>query len=107
MTMETIGPRALETMRAICSVLPESIETMTFGHPTFQAGKKRTFVVLDDHEQRGMLGLGFKANRAEQIRPVDGARVFPFKFDGKTGGGLTRVDGRVSFGQEQERVVVR
>ena len=41
----------LERLRAICRRLPEVIETTTFGHPTFQAGKKKTFVVLDDHER--------------------------------------------------------
>jgi hypothetical protein len=55
--------KGLEKLRAICSVLPESVETKTFGHPTFQGGKKRTFVVLDDHEQPGMLCLVFKADR--------------------------------------------
>src|SRR5260370_30378233 len=78
--MTAIGPKALETLRAICGVLPESFETMTFGHPTFQAGKKRTFVVLDDHEQPGMLCLVFKADRAEQTRLLGGERFFPCKF---------------------------
>src|SRR5260370_3421567 len=77
--MTAIGPKALETLRAICGVLPESFETMTFGHPTFQAGKKRTFVVLDDHEQPGMLCLVFKADRAEPTRLVDRRRFFPCK----------------------------
>src|SRR5258707_7556711 len=105
MTMETIGPRALETLRAICSVLPESIETMTFGHPTFQAGKKRTFVVLDDHEQRGLLCLVFKADRAEQAKLVDGKKFFPCKFGAKHGWTSLRVDARTNWPQAKELVV--
>src|SRR5260370_28583049 len=96
MTMQTIGPRALETLRAICGVLPESFETMTFGHPTFQAGKKRTFVVLDDHEQPGMLCLVFKADRAEQTRLVDGERFFPFNVGAKHGLTPTPLDARTA-----------
>ena len=76
---------ALAKLRAICRGLPESVETTTFGHPTFQAGKKRTFVVLDDHEQPGMLCLVFKAERAEQARLIDGVRFFASKFGAKHG----------------------
>lgn len=96
---------ALETLRAICSVLPESVETMTFGHSTFQAGKKRTFVVLDDHEQPGMLCLVFKADRAEQTRLVDGERFFPCKFGAKHGWTSMRVDARTDWRQAKELVV--
>jgi hypothetical protein len=53
----------LKRLRAICSQLPGVVETVTFGHPTFQAGKKKTFVVLDDHERDdGALCLVFKAS---------------------------------------------
>ena len=91
--------KGLEKLRAICSVLPESVETKTFGHPTFQAGKKRTFVVLDDHEQPGMLCLVFKADRAEQAGLVDGVRFFASKFGAKHGWTAMRVDARTDWRQ--------
>jgi predicted DNA-binding protein (MmcQ/YjbR family) len=97
--------RALEALRAICSVLPESVETTTFGHPTFQAGKKRTFVVLDDHEQPEMLCLVFKADRAEQARLVDGEVFFPCKFGAKHGWTSMRVDARTDWRRAKELVV--
>src|SRR5258707_14983382 len=84
--------KALETLRVICSVLPESIETMTFGHPTVQAGKKRTFVAHDEHERPGMLYLMLKADRAEQARLVDGERFLPYRLGAKPGWTSMRVD---------------
>ena len=39
----------LANLRPICLALPEARETTTFGHPTFQAGKK-TFAVLDHYQ---------------------------------------------------------
>ena len=78
---------------------------MTFGHPTLQAGKKRTFVVLDDHEQPGMLCLVFKADRAEQTRLVDGERFFPCKFGAKHGWTSMRVDARTDWRQAKRLVV--
>jgi len=97
--------RALAALRTICSVLPESIETTTFGHPTFQAGKKRTFVVLDDHERPRMLCLVFKADRAEQARLVDGEMFFPCKFGAKHGWTSMRVDARTDWRRAKELVV--
>jgi len=97
--------RALKALRAICSVLPESVETTTFGHPTFQAGKKRTFVVLDDHEQPEMLCLVFKADRTDQARLVDGETFFPCKFGAKHGWTSMRVDARTDWRQAKELVL--
>jgi len=36
----------LMKLREICGVLPEVVETVKWGHPTFEAGKK-IFAVLD------------------------------------------------------------
>ena len=96
------GREALETLQAICGGLPECVETTTFGHPTFQAGKKRTFVVLDNHEQPGMLCLVFKADRAEQARLVDGVR-----FGRHLGRAQRRARRRNRVGQWQARLQCR
>jgi hypothetical protein len=95
----------LRTLRAICSGLPESIETTTFGHPTFQAGKKRTFVVLDDHEQAGILCLVFKADCIEQAGLIDGVRFFTSKFGAKHGWTAMRVDARTDWNHAKRLVV--
>ncbi len=97
--------KALKALRTICSHLPACVETTTFGHPTFQAGKKRTFAVLDDHEQPGMLCLVFKADRSENAKLVDGVRFFPSKFGAKHGWTAMRVDTHTNW-REAERHVV-
>jgi hypothetical protein len=96
---------ALEKLRAICAGLPECLETKTFGHPTFQAGKKRTFVVLDDHERPGMLCIVFKADRAEQSKRVDGVRFFQSKFGAKHGWTAMRVDAKADWKLAQRLIV--
>lgn len=92
-----VEEKALGRVRRLCSALPECIETTTFGHPTFQAGKKRTFAVLDDHEQPGMLCLVFKADRDQQADLVDGARFFKSKFGAKHGWTAMRVDAKTDW----------
>ncbi|MGO8971171.1 MAG: MmcQ/YjbR family DNA-binding protein [Myxococcaceae bacterium] len=92
-------------LRALCRALPEALETKTFGHPTFQAGPRRTFVVLDDHEQPQMLCLVFKLARAEQRRLVDAKRFFLSKFGAKHGWTAMRVDARTDWPQVQQLVV--
>jgi len=96
---------ALERLRAVCSALPECVETKTFGHPTFQAGPKRTFAVLDDAEQPGMLCLVFKADAAEQAALVDGDRFFLSKFGAKHGWTAVRVDKKTDWAQVADLVM--
>ena len=96
---------ALDRLRAVCTALPECNETKTFGHPTFQAGPKRTFAVLDDHEQPGMLCLVFKADPAEQAALVDGERFFLSKFGAKHGWTAMRVDTKTNWGQVADLVM--
>jgi predicted DNA-binding protein (MmcQ/YjbR family) len=76
---------ALERLRAICGRLPGSIETTTFGHPTFQAGPKKTFVVLDDHERKGSLAIVFKTSVEHQRKLTRRDQFFPSKFGAKHG----------------------
>ena len=99
------GARALKRLRAICAALPESLETKTFGHPTFQAGKGRTFVVLDDHEQPGLLCLVVKLDSAEQKARVDGVRVFPSRFGAKHGWTAVRVDADTDWDLAKDVVI--
>jgi DNA-binding transcriptional ArsR family regulator len=83
---------ALKKLRNISRDLPEVVETTTYGHPTFQAGKKRTFAVVDDHEQKGMLCLVIKIDPPKQASLVDGIRFFPSKFGAKHGWTAMKID---------------
>ncbi len=96
---------ALSKLRPLCAGLPEALERETFGHPTFQAGPRRTFVVLDDHEQPHRLCLVYKLGLAEQRRLLDGKRFFPSKFGAKHGWTAMRVDARTDW--QQVRTLVR
>ena len=98
------GVGALERLRRICRPLPGAIETTTFGHPTFQAGKKRTFVVLDDHEQPGTMCLVFKLGLDQQAGLVDDVRFFPSKFGAKHGWTAMRVDPKTDWKLASELV---
>ena len=95
----------LERLRAICRRLPEVIETTTFGHPTFQAGKKKTFVVLDDHERKGALCIVFKASLDEQKKLTRNPRFFPSKFGAKHGWTSLQVDASLDWKQVEALVL--
>ena len=96
---------ALNPLREICRELPQVIETRTYGHPTFQAGKKKTFVVLDDHEQKGMLCLVFKLDPAQQAKLVDHEQFFPSKFGARHGWTAMKVDRTCDWGHVRELVL--
>jgi predicted DNA-binding protein (MmcQ/YjbR family) len=98
-------PDALARLRAICRALPEVVETTTFGHPTFQAGKKRTFAVLDDAERKGILCLVVKLGLDEQEALVDDERFFRCKFGAKHGWTSIKVDAKTDWKLARELVV--
>lgn len=60
--------KVLERLRRIALALPEASETVSFGHPTFRAGKK-TFAVFENY--RGEDTICFKATREDQALLVD------------------------------------
>jgi predicted DNA-binding protein (MmcQ/YjbR family) len=98
------GVDALTRVRAICRALPEVIETTTFGHPTFQAGKTRTFAVLDDAERAGSLCLVVKLGLDEQEALVDDERVFRCKFGARHGWTSIKVDGKTNWRLARELI---
>ncbi len=87
----------LAELQDICRGLPDALETKTFGHPTFQAGPKRTFAVLDDHEQPDMLCLVCKLEPGTQSVLVDGRRFFLSKFGAQHGWTSMRVDEKTDW----------
>jgi len=100
-----IDPGLLDCFRGLCHDLPGSVETLTFGHPTFQAGPRRTYAVLDDHERRGSLCLVVKLDPAQQAALVDDDRYFPSKFGARHGWTAVLVDGSTDWRRLVELVV--
>lgn len=43
------SPRVIERLRRICLALPDAVEKLSHGEPTWFAGKGKVFAMLDDH----------------------------------------------------------
>jgi predicted DNA-binding protein (MmcQ/YjbR family) len=94
----------LTTLRDLCKRLPESRETLTFGHPAFQIGKK-TFVVLDRYE--GKTCLAFKLSLEEQAELIRGPRFFMAPYIGRYGWTCLDLEAAPLDWQEIEGLILR
>jgi predicted DNA-binding protein (MmcQ/YjbR family) len=65
--------RTLGKLRALCLSLPETIETASWGHPNFKAGKK-TFVAFE--RVKGRASIAFRLEADEVERQVQRRRFF-------------------------------
>ena len=74
--------KVLAKLREICLALPDAREVRTWGHPTFQAGKK-TFAVLEEYE--GHLCICFKATLPLQQLLIEDPRYFKSPYIGNQG----------------------
>ena len=72
----------LAKLREICLALPDAKEVRTWGHPTFQAGKK-TFAVLEEY--KGHLCICFKATLPLQQLLIEDPRYFKSPYIGNQG----------------------
>lgn len=72
----------LERIRIICGALPDTTETVTFGHPTFQA-KGKTFAVLETY--KGDLSICVKVGKALQGVFESDMRFYRTPYIGKHG----------------------
>lgn len=72
----------LAKLREICLALPEVQEVKTWGHPTFQAGKK-SFAVLDNY--KGHLCICLKVTPALQQLLLKDPRFFKTPYSGNQG----------------------
>lgn len=73
---------ALESLRQICLELPGTTETVTYGNPTFKAGKK-TFAVLEWYH--GELSIAFKSTLLEQEMLVQDPQFYRTPYIGNRG----------------------
>jgi predicted DNA-binding protein (MmcQ/YjbR family) len=87
-------PRMLERnmvqkVRRICLALPEAVETVSFGHPTFRAGKK-TFAVVEEY--KGIPSLALNAGTDDQEFLLRDDRFYRTPYAGNRGWVSLRLD---------------
>jgi len=96
--LKPTGPEVdaiLDRLRAICLALPEAIEKLAWGEPTFRAGKGKMFAQLDNnHHDSGHVAVwvpaGFDAQ--ELLVADDPDRYFVPPYQGVRGWVGIRLD---------------
>ena len=94
--------KILSKLREICLELPGASETVTFGHPTFQAGKMKTFAVLERY--KGELSISFKVGKALQSVFLDDPRFFKTPYVGQHGWVSLRANTKLDWKEIAELV---
>jgi predicted DNA-binding protein (MmcQ/YjbR family) len=84
----------LRRLREICLALPEAKETVKWGHPTFEAGKK-IFAVLDHYH--GQPCIAFRTPKDEQKKLQRDKRFFPAPYASAQGWFCLRADGELNW----------
>jgi predicted DNA-binding protein (MmcQ/YjbR family) len=84
----------LAKLRTIASSLPEVKELLTWGHPTFRAGK-RDFAVLDEYE--GELGVALKVGPARRDALLADDHFQPTPYSGHRGWVTLRLGGPIDW----------
>lgn len=101
MKAKTSAGKVLERLRGIALALPEAWETVSFGHPTFRAGKK-TFAVFENY--RGEDTICLKATREDQTLLVLDPRFFVAPYVGQHGWTSMRVGSGLDWDEASELV---
>lgn len=73
----------LKKLRKVCLALPDSEETVTFGHPTFRVRRGKIFAVLETY--KGELGICVNVGKLMQGIFLDDPRFFRTPYVGKHG----------------------
>lgn len=94
--------KLLAHLRRVCLALSEARETTTFGHPTFQAGKK-TFAVLDHYA--GEPCLVVKLPLPLQQERLASPRYFPSPYGAKHGWICLKTAGALALDEVSELCV--
>lgn len=81
-------------LRKTCFKLPEVKETVKWGHPTFEVGK-RMFAVLDSYE--GRTCIAFRAPPESLATLLADERFFPAPYAAKHGWVCMYADGRIDW----------
>ncbi len=97
----TFRERALAKLRKQCLSLPETNEVVTWGHPTFRAGKK-AFAVLEDYEGTPSLALRIGLDRQEQL--LTDHRFFETPYAARFGWVSLRLDSATDWDEVENLV---
>jgi predicted DNA-binding protein (MmcQ/YjbR family) len=92
----------LRRLREICLALPEVKETVKWGHPTFEAGKK-IFAVLDHYH--GQPCIAFRALKDAQTKLRLDSRFFPAPYAAAQGWFCLRADGELNWAEIREHTL--
>jgi predicted DNA-binding protein (MmcQ/YjbR family) len=92
----------LARLREICLPLPECKETLTWGNPTFVAGKKQ-FAVLDRYHDRWC--IAFVANPKKQSELLKRPGFFAAPYGAKYGWVCRDAEGRIGWTEMQKLLV--
>ena len=91
----------LKKLRAICADLPGTVETVTWGHPTFKVAKK-AFAVLEPY--KGEFAIAFKASFADQAALTMQPRFYITPYSGKRGWTSLRLEGKLDWREIRDLV---
>jgi predicted DNA-binding protein (MmcQ/YjbR family) len=92
---------ALKKLRTICADLPGTVETVTWGHPTFKAGNK-AYAVLEPY--KGEFAIAFKASFADQAALTMQPRFYITPYSGKHGWTSLRLEGKLDWREIRDLV---
>jgi predicted DNA-binding protein (MmcQ/YjbR family) len=92
----------LAHLREICLTLPDCKETLTWGNPTFVAGKKQ-FAVLDRYHDRWC--IAFVADGPRQRDLLKRVGFFPAPYGAKYGWVCRDAEGRIGW-KEMRRLLI-
>jgi predicted DNA-binding protein (MmcQ/YjbR family) len=97
--------KVLARLRKTCLALPEASETISYGHPTFRAGKsgKKTFAVFENY--RGEDTICLKATLEDQALLVLDPRYFVAPYIGKHGWTSMRTAGALDWDEVEAMVL--
>jgi len=101
-SMKGLESAHLKKLRDICLGLPETAETVKWGHPTFEAGKK-IFAVLDHYYGRPC--IAFRSSKKDQIKLLRDQRFFPAPYAAAHGWVCLRADGKLNWPQVRDLLV--
>ena len=93
----------LVKLREICLALPEAVEIVKWGHPTFEAGKK-IFAVLDHYHGRPC--IAFRTSLEEQKKLCRDERFFPAPYAAARGWVCLCADGSMNWSEVRDILLV-
>jgi predicted DNA-binding protein (MmcQ/YjbR family) len=84
----------VKKLRAICLALPNTTETLTLGHPTWQVALK-TFCVFEEY--KGIPSIAFKAEKVKQAEFLKEDRFYRTPYVGQHGWVSLKADRTVDW----------